>query len=106
MMMTTGALVGYANDGIGFLTGLVTAAILSMNRLGLRAWWVAVWEGIRSVPKEWKEQNTTRPVLPVSQPSEDESHHEYHDEQTSIDPDDKPKLKSPLETQASSTSSK
>ncbi|KAI8350173.1 hypothetical protein BD560DRAFT_358475 [Blakeslea trispora] len=69
MLLTTGSLVAYSNDGIGFVAGLVSACLLSMQRLGLVNWGSSVWTGIQSIPQVWRYQG---PQLPVAITS----HHE------------------------------
>ncbi|KAI8376404.1 uncharacterized protein BYT42DRAFT_385458 [Radiomyces spectabilis] len=56
MLVTMGALVGFSNDGIGFLTGLVAAVLLSVQRLGVRLWFQHTWTGFRELPQRWKDQ--------------------------------------------------
>jgi MFS superfamily sulfate permease-like transporter len=56
MLLTAGALVAYSNDGIGFVTGLVSAILLSVQRLGVREWWHQLSKGIRSIPQRWISQ--------------------------------------------------
>ncbi|CEI94520.1 hypothetical protein G6F70_003176 [Rhizopus microsporus] len=56
MLLTAGALVAYSNDGIGFVTGLVSAILLSVQRLGVREWWHQLSKGIRSIPQRWINQ--------------------------------------------------
>lgn len=67
MLLTTGALVAYSNDGIGFVSGLVSAALLSMQRLGLRTWFSRTMQGFRSVPQQWRDQSLKVPqMLPIA----------------------------------------
>ncbi|CEG76031.1 hypothetical protein RMATCC62417_10987 [Rhizopus microsporus] len=56
MLLTAGALVAYSNDGIGFVTGLVSAVLLSVQRLGVREWWHQLSKGIQSIPQRWTSQ--------------------------------------------------
>lgn len=65
MLLTAGALVAYSNDGIGFLAGLVSAVILSMERLGLSTWYQHTLEGFKSFPREWKDQSLKVQTLPI-----------------------------------------
>ncbi|KAI9473970.1 MAG: hypothetical protein EXX96DRAFT_580048 [Benjaminiella poitrasii] len=64
MLLTTGSLVAYSNDGIGFCAGLVSAALLALQRLGLKAWLRELKDGLWSVPSVWRNQ---RVVLPVAE---------------------------------------
>ncbi|KAL0095543.1 hypothetical protein J3Q64DRAFT_1857384 [Phycomyces blakesleeanus] len=78
MLATMGALVAFSNDGIGFVTGLVVAVLLSVQRLGVQAWWEHFVEAIRVLPSKWKDQHgeSQSPCLPLHQPialSPDES---------------------------------
>ncbi|KAI8048133.1 uncharacterized protein B0P05DRAFT_564602, partial [Gilbertella persicaria] len=66
LLLTTGSLVAYSNDGIGFVAGLVSAALLSMQRLGLKTWIKYTWEGIKSVPYVWKDQTMKKFELPTT----------------------------------------
>ncbi|KAG1101546.1 hypothetical protein G6F42_017492 [Rhizopus arrhizus] len=66
MLLTTGSLVAYSNDGIGFCAGLVSAALLSMQRLGLKEWYKHTLDGFKSVPRVWRDQNLVSPALPLS----------------------------------------
>ncbi|KAI7895777.1 uncharacterized protein EV154DRAFT_494881 [Mucor mucedo] len=61
MLLTTGSLVAYSNDGIGFISGLVSAALLSMQRLGIRTWFEHTMQGFRSVPQQWRDQSLQVP---------------------------------------------
>ncbi|KAF7730170.1 hypothetical protein EC973_002778 [Apophysomyces ossiformis] len=58
MMTTAGALVAFGNDGIGFLTGLVVAILLALQRLGVRVWCVQTIQAIRELPQKWRDQQT------------------------------------------------
>jgi MFS superfamily sulfate permease-like transporter len=66
MLLTAGSLVAYSNDGIGFCAGLVSAALLSMQRLGLRDWFKYTLDGFKSVPRVWRDQSLVSPALPVT----------------------------------------
>lgn len=66
MLLTTGSLVAYSNDGIGFCAGLVSATLLSMQRLGLRNWFKHTLDGFKSVPRVWRDQNLVSLTLPVT----------------------------------------
>jgi hypothetical protein len=47
MLITTGSLVAFSNDGIGFLTGMVAAVLLAVQRLGPRVWYERFIEGVK-----------------------------------------------------------
>lgn len=67
LLLTAGALVAYSNDGIGFLSGLVSAALLSMQRLGLNTWVSHTVQGFKSVPQQWRDQSLKVPqTLPFT----------------------------------------
>ncbi|KAI9020906.1 hypothetical protein CLU79DRAFT_204578 [Phycomyces nitens] len=72
MLVTMGALVAFSNDGIGFVTGLVVAVLLSVQRLGIRTWFAHFVEAIRVLPSKWKDQpgELQSPCLPFHQPIE------------------------------------
>ncbi|KAJ8658657.1 hypothetical protein O0I10_005697 [Lichtheimia ornata] len=57
MLITMGAIIAFSNDGIGFLTGLVTAVLLAMQRLGPIQWCRCVIDGIKMLPYNWKHQD-------------------------------------------------
>lgn len=68
LLLTAGSLVAYSNDGIGFVAGLVSAALLAMQRLGLRTWAQRTLEGFKSVPSVWRDQSLRVPQqIPVAQ---------------------------------------
>ncbi|OBZ81994.1 Molybdate transporter 1 [Choanephora cucurbitarum] len=69
MLLTTGSLVAYSNDGIGFVAGLASACLLSIQRLGFVGWANSTWAATQSIPRVWKYQG---PQLPVTMPQ----HHE------------------------------
>jgi MFS superfamily sulfate permease-like transporter len=69
MLLTMGSLVAYSNDGIGFVAGLVSAALLSMQRLGMRKWFKHTLAGFKSVPRVWKDQSLKAENLPIASPS-------------------------------------
>ena len=54
MLITMGVIIVFSNDGIGFLSGLVAALILAVERLGLREWFNKFIEGVRDIPYKWK----------------------------------------------------
>ncbi|KAI9244464.1 hypothetical protein BDA99DRAFT_472579 [Phascolomyces articulosus] len=56
MLVTMGVIIAYSNDGVGFLSGLVAALILAVQRLGIRAWFKSFFAGIREMPSKWKHQ--------------------------------------------------
>ncbi|KAI9359440.1 hypothetical protein BD770DRAFT_342782 [Pilaira anomala] len=67
MLLTTGTLVAYSNDGIGFVCGLVSATLLSMQRLGIRIWFDHTLDGFKSVPQVWRDQGLRVPqMLPLA----------------------------------------
>ncbi|KAH8556387.1 hypothetical protein BGW37DRAFT_510961 [Umbelopsis sp. PMI_123] len=47
MLITTGSLVAFSNDGIGFLTGMIAAVLLAVQRLGPRVWYERFIEGVK-----------------------------------------------------------
>lgn len=65
MLLTTGSLVAYSNDGIGFVAGLLSAALLSMQRLGMIQWFKYTLAGLKSVPRVWRDQNIKTDRLPL-----------------------------------------
>ncbi|KAI8979433.1 hypothetical protein BDF20DRAFT_819095 [Mycotypha africana] len=67
MLLTTGSLVAYSNDGIGFCTGLVSAALLSIQRLGLKTWFRNVTNSIKSIPYVWTHQTFKPLEIPIAQ---------------------------------------
>lgn len=93
MLITAGALVAYSNDGIGFLSGLLSAVILSMQRLGIKTWYRHTIEGIRSIPEQWKDQSLKVPqqILPVVQEGSFDNESRQHEERIqTFDPNNKP----------------
>lgn len=56
MLLTAGSLIAYSNDGIGFLAGLVSAFLLSVQRLGLKSCLYSCLEALKSIPQRWKDQ--------------------------------------------------
>lgn len=67
MLLTTGTLVAYSNDGIGFVCGLVSATLLSMQRLGISTWLNHTLDGFKSVPQVWRDQGLRVPqMLPLA----------------------------------------
>ncbi|CEP16428.1 hypothetical protein [Parasitella parasitica] len=73
MLLTAGSLVAYSNDGVGFCAGLVSAALLSMQRLGLRDWSIHTLNGFKSVSRVWRDQNLIPLALPVAHSSSSSS---------------------------------
>ncbi|KAJ2964230.1 hypothetical protein NQZ79_g807 [Umbelopsis isabellina] len=71
MLVTTGSLVAFSNDGIGFLTGMVTAAVIAAQRLGARCWFERCVKRIKSL----RPRNTQEEVdaLPTSISLEEQS---------------------------------
>jgi hypothetical protein len=71
MLVTTGSMMAFSNAGIGFLAGLVVAALLSVQRLGLRDWCHHTWRGILDIPQKWRSQRdySTGRMLPTSAPT-------------------------------------
>ncbi|KAI8092771.1 uncharacterized protein BX664DRAFT_277264 [Halteromyces radiatus] len=67
MLVTTGVMMAFSNAGIGFLAGLVVAALLSMQRLGLRTWFEHTLHGIRDIPQKWRAERdyATGRMLPT-----------------------------------------
>ncbi|CAO3686554.1 unnamed protein product [Rhizopus stolonifer] len=57
MLLTAGSLIAYSNDGIGFLAGLVSAFLLSVQRLGLKSCLYSCSEALKSIPQRWKDQS-------------------------------------------------
>ncbi|KAI9484683.1 hypothetical protein BDB00DRAFT_965006 [Zychaea mexicana] len=57
MLVTLGVIIAYGNDGIGFLSGLVAALILSVQRLGIREWFGALVRNIKEMPTIWRHQD-------------------------------------------------
>lgn len=92
MLLTTGTLVAYSNDGIGFVSGLVSATLLSMQRLGLRTWFERTLDGFKSVPREWRDQSLKVPqTLPVATVNENfASVGEQRDERLIVNDTNKP----------------
>lgn len=60
LLVTMGALTVFSNDGIGFLAGMGAAILLSMQRLGIRGWCLAVIDGLKKVPHYLSNENTLR----------------------------------------------
>ncbi|SAL97514.1 hypothetical protein [Absidia glauca] len=71
MLVTTGSMMAFSNAGTGFLAGLVVAALLSVQRLGLRDWCHNTWRGILDIPQKWRSQRdySTGRMLPTSAPT-------------------------------------
>jgi hypothetical protein len=62
MLITTGSLVAFSNDGIGFLTGMVAAAIVAAQRLGPRCWYERCVKRMTSLkPRSRQEEVDTLP---------------------------------------------
>lgn len=63
MLVTTGSLVAFSNDGIGFLTGMVTAAIIAAQRLGARCWFERCVKRLKSLrPRNIQEEVDALPT--------------------------------------------
>ncbi|KAI9319356.1 hypothetical protein BX666DRAFT_2025657 [Dichotomocladium elegans] len=56
LLITMGAILAFSNDGIGFLTGLVSAVLLSIQRLGPVEWSKAMWDNAKLIPYHWRHQ--------------------------------------------------
>lgn len=67
LLFTAGALVAYSNDGIGFVTGIVSAILLSMQRLGLVGWGKSFMENLMLIPEYWLNQQNSSVALPTIQ---------------------------------------
>jgi MFS superfamily sulfate permease-like transporter len=78
MLLTTGSLVAYSNDGIGFVAGLVSAVLLSMQRLGIRKWFKLTLVGFKSVPRVWRDQSLKAENLPIVSSPSAQSQQEEH----------------------------
>ena len=105
LLLTAGALVAYANDGIGFVAGLVSATLLSMQRLGLSTWYHHTLQGFKSVPHHWRDQSLQLPVLSTDR----DDHEEERISITAIDDMHKPPVHNsqtkPIITSTQSSSS-
>ncbi|KAI7868481.1 hypothetical protein BDF14DRAFT_1793765 [Spinellus fusiger] len=66
MLVSMGALVAFSNDGIGFLTGLVVAILLSLERLGIRTWWSHFCQAFRQLPSKWRNHHLSETTALIS----------------------------------------
>ncbi|KAG2223164.1 hypothetical protein INT45_011510 [Circinella minor] len=57
MLTTMGVIIAYSNVGAGFVAGFVVAFLLSVQRLGVRKWYVSFIQGIEDIPSKWKHQD-------------------------------------------------
>ncbi|KAG0163845.1 hypothetical protein DFQ30_010877 [Apophysomyces sp. BC1015] len=58
LMATAGVLAAFGNAGIAFVAGLVIAILLSIQRLGVRAWSVQAIKAVRNLPQKWRDQHS------------------------------------------------
>ncbi|KAG2182326.1 hypothetical protein INT43_007256 [Umbelopsis isabellina] len=74
MLVTTGSLVAFSNDGIGFLTGMVTAAIIAAQRLGARCWFERCVNRLQSLrPRNVQEEVDALPTsINLEEPNPEE----------------------------------
>lgn len=66
MLITMGSLVAFSNDGIGFLTGIVGAVLLAVQRLGPKLWYERFMEGVKALKPRKARAHTESTVLPRS----------------------------------------
>ncbi|KAI9244463.1 hypothetical protein BDA99DRAFT_529043 [Phascolomyces articulosus] len=57
LLVTMGTIIAYSNVGIGFVSGLITALLLAIQRLGFYAWYICFIQGIKDIPSKWKQQD-------------------------------------------------
>lgn len=68
-MLVTAAVITVYNTGVGFLAGLVAAALLSIQRLGIKTWCHSFIDAVKLIPKNWvadRDYATGKMILPTS----------------------------------------
>jgi hypothetical protein len=74
MLITSGLLVAFSNDGIGFLTGMVGALLLALQRLGPQLWCERFMERAKALkPGKRQEDLVTLPSTTSSEESNADS---------------------------------
>ncbi|CAO3609196.1 unnamed protein product [Cunninghamella echinulata] len=69
VMLVTATVITVYNTGIGFLAGLIAAALLSIQRLGIKSWCYSFIDAIKLIPNNWvadRDYATGKMVLPTS----------------------------------------